>query len=75
MPEAAGIYAVQGPLPGVAEGGVAQVVAQGDGLGQVLVEQQRSGYGAGDAGDLQCVGKAGAVVVALGLQKHLGLML
>ena len=28
----------QGGLPRVAEGGVAQVVAHGDGLGQVLVE-------------------------------------
>ena len=29
---------VKHPLPRVAEGGVAQVVTQGDGLGQVLVE-------------------------------------
>ena len=35
--EAPGHDGVEQPLSGVAEGGVAQVVAQGDGLSQVLV--------------------------------------
>ena len=67
MGEAARGHLVQGPLSGVAKGGVAQVVAQGDGLGQVLVQPQGPRDGPGDAGDLQGVGHAGAVVVPLRL--------
>ena len=70
----AGQDGAEHPLPGVAEGGVPQVVAQGGGLGQVLVEAQAPGDGPGDAGDLQGVGHAGAVVVPLGLEKDLGLV-
>ena len=65
----------QRALPGVAEGSVAQVVAQGDRLGQVLVEHQRPGDRAGQARDLQGVGQAGAVMVALRLKEDLGLVL
>ena len=75
MAETAGEYLVERPLPRVAEGRVAQVVAQRDGLGQILIEPQRAGYGPGDARDLEGVGQAGAVVVALRLQKDLGLVL
>ncbi len=39
MGEAAGHDGVEQPLSRVAEGGVAQIVAQGDGLGQVLVQR------------------------------------
>ncbi len=42
----------QGPLPGVAEGGVPQVVGKGYGLGQVLVEPQGPGDGPRYLGDL-----------------------
>ena len=58
---------VEDPLPGVAEGGVAQVVAVGRRLGQVLVELEAPGDGPGDADHLDGVGHAGAVVVALRL--------
>ena len=50
---------------GVAEGSVAQIVPQRDGLGQILVEPQRPGDGAGDARHLEGVRQPGAVVVAL----------
>ena len=50
-------------------------MAQGDGLRQVLIQSEGPGDGAGDAADLQGVGHAGAVVVPLGLKKHLGLVL
>ena len=63
--EPCGERLVQRPLPCVAKGGVPQVVSQGDGLGQVFVEPQAPGDGAGDLGDLQRVGQTGAVVVAL----------
>ena len=66
---------VEGALPGVAEGGVPQIVPQGDGLGQVLVEAQAPGNGAGDLRHLQGVGEPGAVVVALGGEEDLGLVL
>ena len=75
MLETAGMQLVQGGLAGVPERGVAQVVAQRDGLGQRLVETQRSRNGAGDLGDLQHVGQTGPVVVAHRGQKHLGLVL
>ena len=63
--EAAGRELIQRPFSGVAEGGVAKVVGEADGLGQVLVEPQRPGDGAGDLADLQRVGEPGAVVVPL----------
>ena len=62
-------------LAGVAEGRVAQVVAERDGLGEVLVQPQRPGDGPGDAGHLQGVRQPGAVVVALRGDEHLGLVL
>ena len=66
---------VQNTLPGVTEGGVAQVVAEGHGFGQVLVEPQGTGDGSGDAHDLQGVGHSGTVVVASGLEEDLSLVL
>ncbi len=66
---------VQGPLSGVAKGGVAQVVGQGNGLGKVLVKPQGPGNGAGNLGDLQGVGEPGAVVVSLGREENLGFVL
>ena len=62
-------------LAGVAEGRVAEVVAEPDRLGQVLVEAERAGDGAGDPAGLQGVGEAGAVVIALGGDEDLGLVL
>ena len=73
--EAAGHDGVEQPLSRVAEGGVAQIVAQGDGLGQVLVQRQPPGDGPGNAADLQGVGHPGTVVVPLRLEEHLGLVL
>ena len=54
---------------------MAQVVAQGDGLGQVLVEEQGPGHGAGDPAHLQGVGHPGPVVVPLRLEEDLRLVL
>ena len=62
-------------LAGVAEGRVAEVVAEPDRLGQVLVEAERAGDGAGDPAGLERVGEPGAVVVALGRDEDLGLVL
>ena len=73
--EAAGRELIQRPLSGVAEGGVAKVVGEADGLGQVLIEPQRPGDGAGDLGDFQRVGQAGAVEVALRREEDLRFLL
>ena len=69
--KAAGAQSVQRTLARVAEGRVPQIVPQGNGLGQVLVQAQRPGDGAGDLVHLQRVGEPGAVVVALGRKEHL----
>ena len=62
-------------LADVAEGRVAEVVAEPDRLGQVLVQAERAGDGAGDEAGLERVGEAGPVVVALGSDEDLGLVL
>ena len=64
----------QSSLPGVAEGGVAQVVAHGNGLRQVLVQAQCPGDGFGDPSNLQGVGHPGPVVIPFRPQKYLGLV-
>ncbi len=64
----------KGSLAGVPEGGVAEIMAHCRSFGQILVQPQGAGCGAGNAGHFQGVGHAGAVVVALGLEKNLGLV-
>ena len=66
---------VERSLPRVAERRVAQIVAERDGLGQILIQAQRAGNRACDLGDLQRMGQAGAVVVALRGQKDLRFLL
>ena len=61
-------------LPGMAEGRVPQIVAEGDRLGQILVQPQGARDRPRDARDLERVRHAGAVVVALRLQKDLRLV-
>ena len=62
-------------LAGVTEGGMTQVVGQGDRLGQFPVQPQGVGQGAGDLADLERMGQAGAVVVTLVGDEDLGLLL
>jgi hypothetical protein len=59
----------------VAEGRVAEVVAQADRLDEVLVERERAGDRARDLRHLERVCHAGAVVVALRCDEHLRLVL
>ena len=58
----------------VAERCVAQIVAVGRGLRQILIEPQPAADCPRDARDLQRVGHARAVMVALGRQKYLRLV-
>src|SRR5215218_1990429 len=66
---------VEDGLAGVAEGRVAQVVAQPDRLGQVLVQAERPRHAARDAARLERVREPGAVVVALRGDEDLRLVL
>jgi len=61
-------------LPGVAEGRVAQVVRQGDGLDQVLVQTQSAGNVARQLCHLQRVRQARAEQIALVVEEHLRLV-
>ena len=54
---------------------MAQIVAERDGLGQVLIQAQCAGNCACDLRDLQRMGQAGAVVVAFRGQKDLCFLL
>jgi hypothetical protein len=62
-------------LAGMAERRMAEVVGQRQGLRQVLVEAERAGDRAGDLGHLEAVGQPRAVVIALMIDEHLGLVL
>ena len=63
---------VEGILPRVAKGGVAQIVREGNGFGKVFVQTQGPGKGAGDLGNFNAVGEAGAEEVAFVIHKDLG---
>ena len=75
MGEPARAEPVERSLPRVAERRMAQIVAERDGLGQVLIQAQCAGNCACDLRDLQRMGQAGAVVVALRGQKDLRFLL
>ena len=74
MPEGLAQTPGKGRLSRVAERRVAQVVAHGNGLRQILVQAQGPGDGPRDAADLQGVGHPGAVMVPLRAEKDLGLV-
>ena len=63
------------PLPGMSEGRMSQIVAQCNGLCQILIETQRLRYGSGVLGNLQGMGQTIAIMVSFRCQKHLGLTL
>src|SRR5262249_62273022 len=56
-------------------GCVAEVAAERQALGELLVEAQGAGDGASDLRPLQAVGQAGPVVVAFVVDEDLGLVL
>ena len=73
--EAARQDRVQTFFAGVTERGVAQVVPESDGLGQVFVEAQGARHRPGDLRDLEGVRQPGAVVVTLRREEDLRLVL
>src|ERR687896_2348071 len=64
----------EGFFSSVAEGGVAEIVAEGDRLGQVFIEAESSGYGTGYLHHLQGVREACPEVVAVRGDEDLGLV-
>ena len=70
----AGEAPIERALAGMAERRMAEVVAERERLGQILVEPERAGERAGDLGHLQRVGQPGAEMVALVEHEHLGLV-
>src|SRR5215213_2118118 len=64
----------EGFFAGLPEGSVPEVVAKGDGLGEILVYAKRASDGAGDLHHLQRVRKAGAQVIAIWGDKDLRLV-
>jgi hypothetical protein len=61
-------------LAEVTEGRMAEIVPQADRLDQVFVEAERPGDGPRHLGDLERVGQADPVMVALGCEEYLGLV-
>ncbi len=74
-PAETGHFLVQHALAGVPERGMSEVVRQGDGLGQILVEAQRPGDRARHLADFQCMGQPRAEVLPFVMEEHLGLIL
>ena len=75
MPERATEEGREGLFAEVAERRVPEVVPEGDGLGEVFVQADRSGGGARDLRDLERVREAHPVVIALRGDEDLGLVL
>lgn len=59
----------------MAERRMPQVVREGDGFGEVLIELERAGNAAGDGGDFHRVGEPGAEVITRAVEKDLSLVL
>ena len=59
----------------MAEGGVADVVPEGDGFDEVLVQPEGATDRAGDLGHFERVGEASTVMVTERVDKDLGLVL
>ncbi len=70
-----GHLALQLILAGVTKGRMTQVMTEGQGLGEVGIQIQRHGQGAGDLRHLQGMGQTGAIVISFMSDKDLGLLL
>jgi len=75
MVKAVRAESVQRLFTRVTKGGVPQIMRKADSLGQILVQAQAAGDGAGDLRDLQRMGQPGTVQVALRRKEHLRFLL
>ena len=71
MLEAIGTDLIQNGFSGMTEGRMPQVMPQGNGFRQILIQTKRSGDGAGNLSDLQGVGQPGSVMIPHRGEKHL----
>lgn len=62
------------PLANVPKRSVPKIVAEGDGLGEILVEAERTRDGSSNLGNLESVHEARPVVIPLWRKKHLRLV-
>ena len=63
---------VEGPLAGMAEGGMADVVGEGEGFGEVFIEAKGTGDGARDLRDFHGVSEAAAEMIGAAMGEDLG---
>src|SRR3546814_6390388 len=61
-------------LPRMAERRMADIVRQAQGFGQILVEPERARDAAADLRNLDTVGQADAIMIAVGRDEHLRLV-
>ena len=73
-PPCPAIAGVERVLPRMPEGGVAEVVAKRDGFGKVVVELESARERTRDLRHLDRMGEAGAEMIALVIDEHLGLV-
>jgi hypothetical protein len=66
--------AIQHFLAAMAERRMAEIVGEGDRLGEIFIQPQRASDGAADQSDLDGVGEARAQVVAGAIEKNLCLV-
>ncbi len=66
---------VQGALAGMSEGGMADVMHQGEGFDEAFIQAERGGDGARNLRDLDGVGEPGAEMIREALGEDLGLIL
>ena len=75
MVEAVRAESVQCLFACVSKGSVPQIMRKADGLGQILVQAQTPGNGAGDLRNFQRMGQPGAVQVTFRREEHLRFLL
>ena len=68
-------FLVQDAFTGMAERRVTEIVREGDGLGQILVETHGASDGAGHLADFERMRQPGAEMLALVVEEDLGLVL
>jgi hypothetical protein len=75
MAKPSGNDCIESLFPCMAEGGMTEIMAQRDRLGEIIVQAKSLGYGTSDLSNLKGMGQPGPVMVARGGKKNLGLML
>ena len=75
MAETVGMNSIQGTFSGMPERCMSEIMSEGYSLGKILIQTKRSCNSSREPADFKCVGKAGSIMITLGLQKNLCFML